>query len=679
MWDALKRLALGFTLIFLASAVLLFSDASRQSKPFRRVEGDSGKSAPTTIVRVAMMQMASQPIIEEGAAGVLEGLKEAGFEEGTSFKLSRFNAEGDMSTANAIAQELTGGGYDLIITLTTSALQAVANANKQRQVPHVFGLVTDPTKAGVDIGSEPLDHPAYMVGIGTLQPVAESLRMAKRLNPKLTRVGLPWNPAEINSEICTKLAREACRELNLELLEATVENTVAVKTVVSSLVTRDVEMLWVGGDVSVLAAFDVVAVAASKANIPVCTCMPGSAAKGSLMDLGANYFEVGRNLGQLAGRVLGGEEIAKLPNTRMTPPKVMLNTQVLKGLRGDWSIPEDVLSNADSVIDEKGQHDKARPTAAASQPKVSPARKPLAPLDKFWRVRLIGYINSPDAEEAEKGLRDGMKQAGLVEGRDYELRAANAQGDMSTLHGMVESAMTDGADLLLTVSTQALQSAIQRARGVPVVFTMVANPFAAGVANTDADHLPNVTGAYGFNDIEGMLPLIRKLLPDAKRVGALFAPNEVNSVFNHELLVEGAKQARYELISLGVGSPSEAPDATQSLCGQQIDLICLPNSNLAGSSFPTIMQTASKSKIPVFGFLGSMAPQGAAIVLTRDYHDMGVESGLIAARVMRGEKAASIPLQKSQISRLIINNTAAKHVGLSIPNDLLKSAHRVIE
>lgn len=301
------------------------------------------------------------------------------------------------------------------------------------------------------------------------------------------------------------------------------------------------------------------------------------------------------------------------------------------------------------------------------------------PLGKVWQLRLLSYINSPDVEDAEQGLRDGLKSSGLISGRDYELKTSNAQGDMTALHGMVDAALADQADLLLTTSTQALQSAIQRARGTPVVFTMVANPFAAGVATTETDHLPNVTGAYGSNDVDAMLPIIKQLLPNARRVGALFAPTEVNSVYSHELLVKAAKRSGYELISLGVNSPSEAPDVTQSLCGQQIDLICLPNSNLAGSSFPTIIQATKRAKIPVFGFLGGMAPQGAVVVLTRDYHDMGHDSGQIAARVMRGEKPAAIRLHQSRKNRLLINREAAKAAGLALPETLLKSADQVID
>ena len=685
MGHALKRLSLGISLIALASAILLWSDVPRRAPLIAPPSHSSDTPQPARVMKVALMQMVSQPIIDEGAAGVLEGLKAAGFVEGGTLQLSRFNAEGDLATANTMAQELTGGGYDLVITLTTSALQAVANANKQRKVPHVFGLVTDPVKAGVGVGTEPLDHPLHMVGIGTLQPVADSLRMAQQLNPKLARVGIAWNPAEVNSEVCTKLAREACRELKLELLEATVENTSAVNEATASLIARDVDVLWVGGDVTVLGAFDLVAKAARNARIPVCTCMPGNAAKGSLFDLGANYYEVGLSIGQLAGRVLSGDKIAQLPVTMAIPPKLFLNKLAVAGLRDGWAFPPEVVAKADAFIDEQGQHNTPRRESEHQREVEAPAAPPRTtlpsskPLSKVWQVRLLAYINSPDVEEAEQGLRDGLKSAGLVERRDYELKTANAQGDMTSLHGMVDAALADRADLLLTISTQALQSAVQRARGTPVVFTMVANPFAAGVATTEAEHLPNVTGAYGSNDVDTMLPIIQQLLPNARRVGALFAPTEVNSVYSHELLVKAAKLANYELISLGVNSPSEAPDVTQSLCGQQIDLICLPNSNLAGSSFPTIVQSAKRAKVPVFGFLGSMASQGAVVVLTRDYHDMGHDSGQIAARVMRGEKPAAIPLHQSRKNKLLVNRAAAKAAGLALPEALLKSADHVIE
>lgn len=672
MGQSFKRLSLGFFLIAAASAVLLLSDAPRQ-KPREATQAAAESTVPTRMMRVAMFQMASQPIIDEGAAGVIDSLKEAGFVEGKNLKLTRFNAEGDIATGNAIAQELVGGDYELIITLTTGALQSVANANKQRRVPHIFGLVSDPVKAGVGIGTEPLDHPAHLSGIGTFPPVDQALELARKINPKLKKLGLAWNPAEINSEVCTKLAREVCKKLNIELLETNVENTSTVKEAVRSLIDRQAEALLVGGDVTMLGAIEVVAKTGIDAHIPTFTCMPGNARKGALFDVGANYYEVGRTVGRVASRVLKGESIAKIPVEIAIPPKMFVNKLTLQSLNGDWAFPDDIVKAADSIIDESGQHDKTRPTAATES-----ATKQQA-VTKLWQLRILSYVTSQDVEESERGLREGLKKSGLVEGRDYAVKMLNAQGDMATLNSLVDSAIADNADLLLTISTQALQSCIPKAQGRPIVFTMVANPFAAGVGKSDSDHLPNVTGAYGANDVKGMMPILKQVMPKAKKLGTLFVPGEVNSVYSYELLVNAASAAGYELASIGVNAGTEVQDGIQSLCSQHLDAICLSNSNLTGATFPTIFQTTTKAKLPVFAFLGSTSQQGAVAVLTRDYFDMGMDSAQIAVRIIRGEKPASIPFFQSTKSKLYLNLVSAQKFGLTIPEELIKSADQVID
>ena len=674
MWQTLQRLWLGVTLIFASSVLLLISDTPRSQRA-SIIPGTSAASRDK-VVRVAMFQMASQLVIDEGAAGVLQSLREAGYIDGDSLKLSRFNAQGDVATANAIAQELVGGNYDLLITLTTGALQAVANANQQRKAPHIFGLVSDPVKAGVGIGAEPLDHPAHLVGIGTFPPVDQCLSLAKKMNPHLTRVGMGWNPAEINSEVCTKAARLACRQLNIELLETNVENTSAVKEAVSSLIDRHVDALLIGGDVTMLGAVEVIAKAGRDARIPVFTCIPGNATKGALFDLGANYFEVGRSVGRVATRVLQGESIAKIPVEIAIPPKTFINSTVLKDIDAAWSFPPDILQSADSVIDETGRHDKPSRDQENSASAVTPETR--APSGKPWNVRLLAFVNSPDVEEAERGLRDGLKKSGLEQERDYVLKSANAQGDIGTLNGMVDAALSDHADLLLTISTPALQACLQRVKETPIVFTFVANPFLAGVGDSDTDHLRNVTGSYGSNDVKRMLPLIRQAFPNARRMGTLYTPNEVNSVYSYNLLVEATRGSEYELLSVGVTSASETPDATQSLCDQHVDLFCLPASNLTSSSYPTIAQTAGRAKVPVFGFMASMAAKGAVIVLTRDVYDMGIESGQIAALVIRGKSPGSIPFHQCTASKLIVNPVAAAACGLKLPDSLLKTADEII-
>lgn len=391
MLHVVRRLTIGMVLIVAASMVLLLSDPPRKSP------ASNDSTSEGTRRRIVIIQMASQLIMEEGAAGVIDALSDHGYSADRNLAVTRLNAEGDIATANAMAQEVTGGGYDMIVSLSTPCLQAVANANKQRRVPHVFGLVTDPRQSGVGVGQNPLDHPPYMAGVGTMQPVAESIRTAKKCNPKLAKLGVVWNPAEVNSEINTRLARDACREMNIELLEANAENTAAVRQAASSLIARDVDALWIGGDVTVLAAVDVVIRSAKKASVPVFTCIPGNAAKGTLFDLGANYYEVGRSVGNTAARVLSGESIEKIPVESVVPPKLMLNKTSLQGLRATWSFPQDLVDKADVMIDEQGVHDR-KPTSKPSQS------------TRVRQLEILGYVNTLDVEESQRGLLDGLKK-----------------------------------------------------------------------------------------------------------------------------------------------------------------------------------------------------------------------------------------------------------------------------
>jgi len=186
--QTLKSLGTGIGAIALASAILLMSD-----RPARRPAGDQ-QSDREPVRRVALLQHASQPIIDDGYAGTIAGLEESGFVEGKNLEIVRRNNEGDIANANLMAQEIVSGGYDLALSLTTPSLQALASANKAGKVKHVFAMVTDPTAAGVGIGKEPLDHPPHLVGIGTMQPVAESLKVARTIFPGTQDTGCRVEP-----------------------------------------------------------------------------------------------------------------------------------------------------------------------------------------------------------------------------------------------------------------------------------------------------------------------------------------------------------------------------------------------------------------------------------------------------------------------------------------------------
>ena len=307
----------------------------------------------------------------------------------------------------------------------------------------------------------------------------------------------------------------------------------------------------------------------------------------------------------------------------------------------------------------------------------TPAASPSG-LVKKWRVNLIEFNNVVDVEETEQGVLAGLREAGLVEGQDYDIKIRNAQGDMGTVNSLVDAAVTDDADLLITLSTPTLQAALQRAHGLPIVFTYVASGIIAGAGRTNEDHLPNVTGVFTGGDYAGLLAIVRESFPAVRVVGTLFVPSEVNSVFNKDQVVEAARRVSIEVVTVAASTSVEVADAALSLCSRQIDAVLQIPGNLTAASFPSIAQAAQRARLPIFAFQSSQARAGAAVVLSRDYADGGREAAGLAVRVMRGESPAAMPFQPLRKTRLLVNPEAARRAGLTLPTTLIKRADEVI-
>jgi ABC-type uncharacterized transport system substrate-binding protein len=663
MLYAIKRLWLGVLLIVLASAILLLADRGH-----RRAAGGSVK-------RVAILQHANTPVLDDGVRGVIDGLASRGYRDGERMIVSRFNAQGDMPTGVAIARQVTSGDYDVVITSSTPSMQAVANNNREGKVRHVFTLVADPFASGIGLDrAHPLAHPPYMIGHGSFPPVETAFQLARRMLPGLQRIGVAWNPSESNSLLFVATAREVTRRMGLTLLEANVDSSSAVSDAINSLIGRDAQAIWIGGDNTVIAAVNSVIAIGRRMGIPIFTVLPGAPDRGSLFDAGPNFYEVGRMGGGLAADVLEGADMTRIPVRDVldvVPPYLSVNTTVLKNLREPWRVPDEVLKEANVVVDDTG----IRRRAIDARTVGSDAKRPLT---KKWRVSLIELNRVLDVEEAEKGVLDGLREAGLVEGRDFEKTVRDAQGDMATVSGLIDAAVGDGADMLITFSTPALQAALQRAKRVPVIFNYVADPIVAGAGASATAHLPNVTGVYLIAAYKQMVPLLRAYLPNARVLGTVYVPAEVNMVSQRDVMSAVMREAGLELKAVAANSSAEVGEAALALLASHVDAICQLPGNLTAAAFPGIADAARRARVPVFGFQSSQVHGGAVAVVARDYYDSGREAAGLAARVMRGESPAVIPFVGFTETKLIVNPEAARAIGLDSPASIVAKADEVV-
>jgi ABC-type uncharacterized transport system substrate-binding protein len=652
----LKRILLSLILLSAAALVLLLLDL--HSRERGREQGGSGKSAR----QVALLKHASNALLDELERGVVARLAAAGYStQDGSLALDRFSAEGDLPTANAIAKQITSGSYELAITLSTLSLQCVANANKDGRVVHVFGGVTDPAGAGVGIQQmNSTNKPAWITGLGTFQPVEQILKEAKRYWPALKVVGVVWNPAERNSEVCTMKAREACKALGMELIEANVDQSKDVREAAQSLIARGAQAFWTGADVTVLNATAALCETALKARIPVFSNTSGHVREGTLFDIGANYYEVGEAVGDLASAILGGQKAASIVVTNFMPERLMLNKQVLKRMRDPWRFPEDTFARAALILGEDGRVEKE---AAAKAAPIGSGRS--------YKIGLAYFGPDEGTESTISGLMDGLRKLGFEEGRNLEVQKFHANGEIGSISAMLQALDASQVDAIVPLSTPVITAACASVRRKPVVFTYCSDPIAAGVGTSFQDHLPFVTGVGCFPPVEDAVALMKLTFPDLKRVGTLYNNAEANSVKIVEVLRELCAKNGIELVESVANSTSEVVLAAQSLIARGVNAVYLPADNTAYQAFEGLSKRLTDGGVPLIIDAPEYLNRGALAVVGLGYYQCGVAAATPLVRVLKGEKPASIPLSNVSEKKILFNRELARKMGVTFPPSVL--------
>lgn len=295
-----------------------------------------------------------------------------------------------------------------------------------------------------------------------------------------------------------------------------------------------------------------------------------------------------------------------------------------------------------------------------------------------WKVYFVQLNDVIDVEDAAGGVMEGLRESGLREGRDFEVQTLNAHGDMATVSALVDAAITGGADMLITFSTPTLQAALRRAQNVPVVFNYVSSGLKAGAGRSNTDHAANVTGVSLLPANEEALTILKTYFPAIHRLGTLYCPAETNMVVAKEALDKTAKRLGYEVVYVAAETATDVPNAAAALMAQDIDAVLQLPGNLTASAFGSLSDAGRQAHIPIMAFQKSQAIGGAMIVVGRDYRDSGRHAAHMAARIIRGENPAKIPLEDFGKTRLIINLDAAGALNIRLPPALIRTAKEVL-
>lgn len=288
-------------------------------------------------------------------------------------------------------------------------------------------------------------------------------------------------------------------------------------------------------------------------------------------------------------------------------------------------------------------------------------------------IGVLQYMEHGALDDSYEGFVTALSNEGYVNGENIKLEFKNAQGDLSTAQTIANQYVTENVDMIFSIATQAVQSAYNATKEIPILMTAVTDPVEAGVVNDWKVSGTNVTGTSDLTPVAKQMELIKELVPEAKTVGVIYTTSEVNSEVQVNMAEEAAKELGLEVIKVGVTTVNDILQAVASVI-DKIDAMYAPTDNLIASSMPVLWNACVDKKVPIVAGVDTMVIDGAIATEGIDYYQLGYETGLMAAQVLEGKDPSTMPINTLENTTLIVNKKNAEAIGLTIPESVLKEA-----
>lgn len=301
--------------------------------------------------------------------------------------------------------------------------------------------------------------------------------------------------------------------------------------------------------------------------------------------------------------------------------------------------------------------------------------------DDMITIGIAQFAPHPSLDNCREGFLAGLAEAGYVDGENIKVIYENAQADGSMVNQIATDFVAKKVDLICAIATPMAMGAygVAKDTDIPVIFTAVTDPVKAELAKADKTPNGNTTGTSDKLPVEEQLKMIRKILPNAKKLGIMYTTSEVNSISAIEEYKEAASIYGFEIVESGISTSADIPLAADSLL-EKVDCITNLTDNTVVTSLPIILEKAAAKNIPVFGSEVEQVKIGCLASMGLDYVELGKKTGSMAAAILKGEKKAS-EMNYEEISEYSFygNTAVAKNLGITLPEELTSSAKELFD
>lgn len=263
--------------------------------------------------------------------------------------------------------------------------------------------------------------------------------------------------------------------------------------------------------------------------------------------------------------------------------------------------------------------------------------------DDTYTVGICQLAPHEALDAATKGFKDA-----LIEelGDKVTFEEKNAGGEDTNCSTIIDGFVANKVDLILANATSPLQAAAAATTEIPVLGTSVTDyATALGIKDWNGTVGGNVSGTSDLAPLDQQAAMLHEIFPDAKNVGLLYCSGEANSIYQVNVIRTALEGMGYTCTAYAFTDENDLPAVTQNACDGS-DVIYIPTDNKAADNTETIANVVLASKTPVVAGEEGICKGCGVVTLSISYYDLGVATGKMAAKILKGEaKISEMPVQ----------------------------------
>ena len=280
-----------------------------------------------------------------------------------------------------------------------------------------------------------------------------------------------------------------------------------------------------------------------------------------------------------------------------------------------------------------------------------------------------------------EGLRDGLRELGLAEGKQFVLDIRDTRGDLKAVEDAAKSLEQQKVNLIYTAATSVSLVAKRVTKNIPIIFVAGTNPVTVKLVESIPAPGGRLTGVYfRSTDLMGKrLELLREIIPNLHRVVTFYNPSNRSAVEAAKEAREAANNLGLDLIERQVASIEDLKKALQAYTAGEADAFISVSDAMVDSQIQLVIDTGKTKNLPTMLYEPSSVLQGGLATYSADFNEIGRLSAKYVQRVLAGANPALMPVESIDRLMFVINLKTAKQIGLKIPGSILLRADRVIE